>query len=70
VSAWLGTTAAESRDNAAKAIEEWRRHVVATWPGLSGAQLDQLELQLRSFLLQILRRHGAECGGYRPSISG
>ncbi len=56
----LEMTAAESEENATRALSEWRAYIVATWPGLSGDQLDQLEGQLRSFLLQVLRRHGAE----------
>lgn len=56
----LDAVAGESRDTAARAFEEWRSYLVDSWPGLSGGQLDQLERQLRSFLLQVLRRHGAE----------
>jgi predicted nucleic acid-binding protein len=53
-------TARESRENAATAIAEWRAFVAASWPGLTGEQLDILEGQLRTFLLQVARRHGAE----------
>lgn len=56
----LDSVAATSEDNAKLAMKEWRDYIVAKWPGLSGDQLDQLENQLRSFLLQVLRRHGAE----------
>jgi predicted nucleic acid-binding protein len=53
-------TARESQQNAGIAIAEWRAFVAASWPGLSGDQLDVLEGQLRTFLLQVARRHGAE----------
>jgi predicted nucleic acid-binding protein len=59
-SARAETTARETRESSSAAIAEWRAFVGTNWPGLSGDQLDLLESQLRAFLLQVVRRHGAE----------
>lgn len=53
-------TARESREGTSAAIGEWRAFVISNWPGLSGDQLDLLEAQLQTFLLQVVRRHSAE----------
>lgn len=56
----LAAISEESAEIARTALYDWRMWLLDRWPGLTQAELEQLESDLRMFLTQVLHRHGAE----------
>jgi predicted nucleic acid-binding protein len=56
----LNEAAEASRITEATAMREWRDVLRQRWPGLSDAECEQFEDDLRKFLEVLLQRHGAE----------